>query len=742
MLTLATTLGTLADLALVVLGFSLIIFFHELGHFVAARWAGIRVLAFAIGFGPAMVSYRRGLGPRVGSSEREYRAMLERAGARPDGPVPAALAGVSTTEYRWNWLPLGGYVKMLGQEDADPTARSAAPDSYQSVVPWKRMIVISAGVVMNVIVAAVLFVVVFSVGLETEAPTVGAVRPGSPAAVATARNAQSAGVVGVGLRPRDRIVSLEGSPVDSFKDVAVQVAMSRGNQALRFVVERPGVREPLEFDLVAQPDPDTRLPSIGIGPAASGRLVSPRNDAEREQLRGDLKRAGLTIIEPGSELVGVGPATGEQPSADSAARLSPYALDDAARASDGRPVVATFASPSGATTRVELIPEPEFSAQMFQTPSGSRVLVQHVAGAVPVMAVGDVGDPETAASRAGLRKGDVFELVGDVEWPSVVEGIRAIRAAAGREVRVVVYRAQAGATSTWQSIDLGQVPVGRDGRIGFSPTTTMDDSPRVSRWPTMRAEAPSTAKPAPSDAPAPSLAAPSFDQLAIPRGSTIVALNDTPIASLRELRLALSALARDAAPGQRLDTRLTFQRSQASATPAAQPETLTWSLRADEADALRALAWQSPVPLWVFKPESTLLKSSSPSGALFLGLRETHRTMMQTYLTFARLFEGTVKVEHLKGPVGIAHVGTIIADRGTIWLLFFMGVISINLAVVNFLPLPIVDGGHFLMLLWEQLTGRPVSVAFQNVATLAGLALFVTLFLVVTYNDLSRLLGG
>ncbi|HEX8878019.1 MAG TPA: site-2 protease family protein, partial [Phycisphaerales bacterium] len=55
-------LGRALDLALVVIGFGLIIFVHELGHFVAARWAGIRVLAFALGFGPAAVSYRKGLG--------------------------------------------------------------------------------------------------------------------------------------------------------------------------------------------------------------------------------------------------------------------------------------------------------------------------------------------------------------------------------------------------------------------------------------------------------------------------------------------------------------------------------------------------------------------------------------------------------------------------------------------------------------------------------------------------------
>jgi regulator of sigma E protease len=99
-----------------------------------------------------------------------------------------------------------------------------------------------------------------------------------------------------------------------------------------------------------------------------------------------------------------------------------------------------------------------------------------------------------------------------------------------------------------------------------------------------------------------------------------------------------------------------------------------------------------------------------------------------------------VKIEHLKGPIGIAHVGTLIAERGWIWLLFFMAALSINLAVVNFLPLPIVDGGHFVFLCYEAITGKPVSVAVQNAATIAGLVLIGSVFLITTYQDLMNLI--
>ena len=76
------------------------------------------------------------------------------------------------------------------------------------------------------------------------------------------------------------------------------------------------------------------------------------------------------------------------------------------------------------------------------------------------------------------------------------------------------------------------------------------------------------------------------------------------------------------------------------------------------------------------------------------------------------------------------------------YLVFFLAMISVNLAVLNFLPLPIVDGGLFLFLVYEKIRGRPPSIAFQNAAALIGLALIGTLFVVTFFNDVMRLTGG
>ena len=173
----------------------------------------------------------------------------------------------------------------------------------------------------------------------------------------------------------------------------------------------------------------------------------------------------------------------------------------------------------------------------------------------------------------------------------------------------------------------------------------------------------------------------------------------------------------------------------------AAPASADWALSAADVAALRKLSWSSPVSPDFFLPEKVLLQRDSNLGAIERGLRETKNSMLITYKTYARLLQGTVKVENMKGPVGIAHIGTQVASRGFIWLLFFMAAISVNLAVFNFLPLPIVDGGHFVFLLYEQITGRPVSVAVQSFTTLVGLFAIGAIFLLVTWNDIRGLFG-
>ncbi len=137
-----------------------------------------------------------------------------------------------------------------------------------------------------------------------------------------------------------------------------------------------------------------------------------------------------------------------------------------------------------------------------------------------------------------------------------------------------------------------------------------------------------------------------------------------------------------------------------------------------------------------------MLGTSNPIEAIGIGLRKTSYFVLQVYTTMERMiFTRSVGVEHLAGPVGIVKMGSDFASVGFNQLLFFLAIISANLAVINFLPLPIVDGGLMVFLMIEKIKGTPVSIRTQVVTQVIGLFLIIAAFLFVTYQDLQRLWG-
>src|SRR5688500_15891983 len=138
-------LGNAFAIACLVFGFGFVVFFHELGHFLAAKWVGIKVEQFAVGFGHAMLAWRKGVGTRVGTTTPEFERRIDEYLKGPAQALPASgeilstpseterrriaaeKLGLGETEYRLNWLPLGGYVKMLGQDDMNPNAQIDDP---------------------------------------------------------------------------------------------------------------------------------------------------------------------------------------------------------------------------------------------------------------------------------------------------------------------------------------------------------------------------------------------------------------------------------------------------------------------------------------------------------------------------------------------------------------------------------------------------------------------------------------
>ncbi|MEM1329487.1 MAG: site-2 protease family protein [Planctomycetota bacterium] len=710
------------NLAMVIIGFGLIVFIHELGHFLAARWAGVRVLGFALGFGPAAISYRRGLGLRRGSSEPEYAELVNDArseDAEKRELARARLAGeVSPTEYRLNVLPLGGYVKMLGQEDLNPEATSDAPDSYQNAPVAKRMVIISAGVIANIVSAALLFVIVFMVGLMSEPAMVGSVSPGSPAAEALAIDADQIPEDERRLLPGDRVLTINDAKAASFQDLFIASALAGPGEPVRLSVQRDGREAPLSFSIVPERGEVTGMLEMGIGPAISTTLLDARTSS-RADFDAVMSGAGFPGLEPASRLIEI----------DGSPITLASAYADAIDASAGASVKLTFEQPSGERVSFETRGTPELAVALRDVGENTRSISRHLLGLVPLMQVAE-GDPSGAGYQQGLRAGDVFAQLGEREFPTQEQGVAEIQRRAGQTIDAVMLR------------DGERVPltlrVTREGRVGFNVTDSSDSQTLVT--PAQAGSTDSRGEPSRTTlSGAISRPGTSVARVWI-TGDADVQVEPETLLGLREALRTLTAGAFEAGTGAEIGISLVLPVRNDGGSPLTEDRTVAVS--AQDVAALHELGYAPPLPLGLFQPVQELLKASGPIDAVGMGLHETKRIMISAYLTLARLFQGTVQVQHLNGPVGIAHIGTRIADRGLIWLLFFGALVSVNLAVINFLPLPIVDGGQFLMLLWEAVRGKPVPIPVQNVVTLAGLVMIGTVFLIVTYNDIARLIGS
>ena len=132
----------------------------------------------------------------------------------------------------------------------------------------------------------------------------------------------------------------------------------------------------------------------------------------------------------------------------------------------------------------------------------------------------------------------------------------------------------------------------------------------------------------------------------------------------------------------------------------------------------------------------------NPVAAILWGFRETWDFIAMTYATLADAFRGTISYKEFSGPVGIGSVAIQAGREGITYFIYFMAVVSVSLAVLNFLPLPVVDGGYVVFLLIEKVRGKPLPLKVQNTIAMAGWALLIAFFVLLTWNDIMRILSG
>ncbi len=680
------------NVVLVLVGLNLVILVHELGHFVVARMCGVRCEKFYVWFdifGWKLLKFRRG-----------------------------------DTEYGLGVLPLGGYVKMLGQEDNPARLKeeiqraklehpqpSAAlkrdiesaeqalydPQSYLAQSVPKRMAIISAGVVMNVVFSFVAAVFAYGLGVQQIECAVGAVFAGEAAWRAN-------------LRVGDRIERIADTRAERFSDLQRAVSVGDIDDGVTMVLRRPnpdGSQQWLELTL--HPDRFRDAPTIGISNGYCTRLG--------EQ----------TPVLPGSS------AASAQPGfrgGDRVVRVDDVPIRSYAQIHS---LLALHPQKPLSVTVERMIPEEESPSD---APTATRQITIQVApqpmrrlGLVmqmgPITAIQD----DSPAARAGIRPGDRIRLV-DGRHCDPITLPNQIRRLAQEKEKITLTIQRPGKTEpvdvevSLREADWYATPIETT-----SPTTIphLGIAYRVlNRVREIEEDSPASA--AGLQAGVVVVQA----KLIRPDEATLAGHGvDPKNIDLQREELAVKLdqakagwtivpwLLQGSLPGTRVELELEDGRT-VLLTPV---ESSDWF------HVERGLA---------FQPLAFTQTAQSVPEAIALGLQETWDSLTLIYRTLASLGTGQVSFKGLAGPVGIARIAFEYASRGLSSLLIFLCLISANLAVINFIPIPVLDGGHMVFLTYEGIRGKPPSEGVLTTLTFGGLVLLLTLMIWVTGWDIFK----
>ncbi|HEY3968449.1 MAG TPA: RIP metalloprotease RseP [Planctomycetaceae bacterium] len=662
--------ANIGSILLAAFGLGLVIFIHELGHFAVAKWCGVKVEKFSIGFGPALWKHTRG-----------------------------------ETEYVVAVLPLGGFVKMLGQDDADPgqmTDQNVAKDprSYTAKSVPQRIAIISAGVINNMVSAVLFFVIAFMLGVKYQPAVIGGVTPGMPAWQADLR-------LGDEIR---RIEDREDTKL-SFTDVRLAVALSHKDQEL----EIAGYRDGKSFTTSVRPIvvEDGLVPTIFAEPMQSLMLPDLVDDEEKATLTSPGLAASRATppFEPGDTLVELN----DKPLADYADLAKQLAIH---RSETVRFGVHRKGQPKDGPL-VEITVGPNH----FRT-LGLK------------MAVGQITAIRRGSPAEGkLKVGDTITHILAPDAKSVGVEIDPLQlpdyfaAHAGKEVLIRVKREVTGGNPTSEEISL--VPDDRPGWI--ERPAPLEDCPLSIPAIGVAYHVLHHVADVVPDSPAARAGIKKGDNLQsvkfVPTEAKKDGTKEFEIKFDKEKRNWPSAFWRmqDLAQWKIIVT--------VKSPTAEKPEELEVMPEPDP-------DWYLPIRGMAMQSKFDTRKAANIGEAATLGFRRTRDSLIEMWFTIRGLFSHRISVKALGGPIRIAETAFFFSKQGVPDLILFLGILSVSLAVLNFLPIPVLDGGHFVFLCWEGIRGKPPSERVVVTATYVGLAFILSLMAFVMYIDISSHFAG
>ena len=732
-----TLLAIAYGVLLVVLGFNALIIVHEFGHFAVARLCGVKCEKFYLFFdfwGLRLCRFKWG-----------------------------------DTEYGVGLFPLGGYVKMLGQED-DPGAMRAeiekakmqsvaststpdsasppdsalpvettasasnnsssffAPDSYLSKTVPQRFAIIVAGVVMNFLFAIVCAAGAYMYGVNEITPAVGGVIPGSPAWEA-------------GLLTGDRIVAIDEKPARAFGDVLKK--MVEGKRSVKIDIERQvdGEVIPMSLDVAPRRRSGDLTPNIGILSMPSMQLLS-----------GLVHPVGREYY-PASTLALFAQHTEMQPlfleKVDGQTVKSFRDYQEAQLTRIGQPILCTF---NGADVMIPAIAKREIPVR-FQMGTIAAVL------------------PGSDAELQGITPGDVIVSVdGDHEIdPLKLPQVLLHKVNAGQQsVELTIAKADGEKHSL--TLELAPIrilpelsamsmrdPVGSNA-VGLSwnvePIIAAVDVPHIS-MPTNNGQETEG-----QSAEGQSIVGSRVIEVEFVNSNRL--LRRTSFSRVTQNGFLFHSVGNDASHRIGIpyifsyllqDAQLADKRASRFSALLGEPPAvdegnreLFVRLTLESPDKIRKVVdfpiqkstdWFNTERGFGLQTETELFIADGLGDALGRGSIRVFDFSLLIYRSVSAIINGTVSTRALNGPVGIIELMYRIARSGWSEYLMFLCLVGANLAVINLLPMPPLDGGHLVFLTYEGVVQRPPNEMIQVVLSYLGLLLIIVLMVWTISLDLT-----
>jgi regulator of sigma E protease len=777
------------SVAKVVLGLGLVIFIHELGHFAVAKWCDVHVETFSIGFGPAL---------------------------------PGCSFQWGETMYKIALFPVGGYVKMVG-EGADTEEGEDDPRSFKNKSVGQRMAIISAGVIMNALLACVCFVVAYLHGIDQSPAEVDLVEAGSPAWKK-------------GLRPGDVITKIDDTSDPYFYDLLFVVTLSKKGQELDFTIERFGPSDKPEVllkKIEPRRDKDDMRPVIGIAPPKQASLLTkrygknrsgpvfvnsptekaeppfefddaiiattdPDNPSQVTELREDPRNPGSGL----RDYFQFGERMRRLAGKDMTIRVRRHGSDEIAdihvppayhyilgmrmkmgeiaAVRDGSSAEKAGVSPSRKDSGGRDVPGDVLKKVQVLTVANGKLRwltwdnAEWDASAKPGQREVEVTDPRSTTPRV-VRELDPLRLPHELaKWSRNQVSAQAFIELFDKNHDKALSREE---LSLPPDFDFDQLDANHDGKLDADEVAHLLKTVvvTVEHTPALDSEGHSGTENR-------DLKVEWDDAWHNDKEGAFNPLSPLAVSGLG-IAYRVKTVVERVEPGSPADGKLQkndviknirFKERDPKTSKADwprwgdEPDSDQWWAHADwtlqqdvveikeialkvERDGTRL---DDPVELeavpdpnkdWpldhrglILMPDSRLQRADGVLQALGLGTERTYRNIIQNYLLLYGILSGRLSVKNLGGPIEIATSAYAIAGEDFYMLILYLGMISISLAVVNFLPIPVLDGGHMVFLIYEKLRGKPAPETARALATYIGLLLIVSLMLFVIYLDLKR----